>query len=155
MTWHYPYYPSQHIVEFQSGNSDGHDVTDGQVLYLNITFATPLLADPSTSAPASALTGTPACRRAGTLREFHLTILVFGTLGTTEAGTLAILVNNTTATNISTGLQWNAITQAYDLTGLNVPLPNDSFWTPRITAPTFSTNPTDTYYAGWALITHP
>lgn len=144
---------SQDTYRFQSGNSDGHDVTDGQVLYLALSFATPILGDPSTTAPTVETLTTPKEYIGGRIRRVFVTTVVAGTLSSGENTTVAVLVNNTTATDVITTLETNAVASSSDSGEVSVPLPAGCFWTLRITAPSFATNPTDVHFVATVIVT--
>lgn len=158
MTWHVPQYPSQETPRFQAGDSGGYDPVSATPFYLPLNYATPLLADPPTTAPTAGGVGTPTQAVAGRVRHVHLQILRFGTNASAQSGTLDILVNNTTATTAISGVTWNEATGINNLFSdltLNIPLPAGCFWTVRITPPTWTTTPTVTFYVAKVVVSYP
>lgn len=147
--------PSQDTYRYQSGNSDGFDLTDGLVFYIALSFATPILGDPTTSAPTAESLTVPKEYIGGTIRRVFLSTVVFGTQSSGENCTVAVLVNNTTATDVITNLETNAVSSSSDSGEVNVALPPGCFWVLRITAPTFATEPQDVHFVATAIVTRP
>lgn len=138
------------------GDNGGFNPADATAFYFGLTYGGVLQADPVTSAPTVATVSIPSIRAAGTIREVYLSIVVGGTLGTTETGTGAIRVNNGTDTTVfNNTLQWNAISQTYSATGLSIALAVGDFFSFKITPPTWVTNPTVTFYGAQVVITYP
>lgn len=80
--------------------------------------------------------------RAGTLTKFRCSVYVAGTLATTEQSTLFFRLNDTTNTNISTVVQFDALQQTYSNTGLAITIADGDFGVIGLTTPTWVTNPT-------------
>lgn len=133
----------------------GYIVVDATPFYLGLAMGT-IVANPATTAPTAADAIYPIVRCPMTITDAYLTIVVGGTLGTTETGTGALLVNNSVATTVfNNNLQWNAVTQRYSATGLTIALAPGDYFTFRITPPTLVTNPTGTFYALQLVYTTP
>ena len=78
-----------------------------------------------------------ACR----MRTIYIQIVVSGTLGTTEQGSLAFRKNATTSTTISSAVQADATSQTYS-TDLDVSMAAGDFFEILWATPAWSTNPT-------------
>jgi hypothetical protein len=68
-------------------------------------------------------------------------VLVAGTLGTTEAATINLVVGSST-TAVLAGTQFNAIEQNYSASNLSISVPAGTTWEGNYITPTFVTNPT-------------
>ena len=84
--------------------------------------------------------------KAGTITDISVEIGVHGTLGTTENATLALGLNNTSFTTISSTARHNAARQAYTLTGQSIAVVAGDYLQLRIVEPAFVTNPTNVIY---------
>jgi hypothetical protein len=112
----------------------------------------------TTTAPTAASPTTPLVKRACTITEVYFTIVVAGTNGTAETGTLFVRVNNTTDfTVVNNTLAWNvgATGATHSVTGLSISLVPGDFWTLKIDPPTWATNPTNVFYVGQTVLTFP
>lgn len=79
---------------------------------------------------------------AGTINKVYGNLNVAGTLGTTENATLALRLNNTTNTNITTTLKFNAVNTAFNTTTLGLAVSAGDFIELVLICPTWATNPT-------------
>lgn len=86
-----------------------------------------------------------ACRfympRAGTINTVYGNLNVAGTLGSTENATLALRLNNTTNSNITTTLKFNAVNTAFNTTSLGLSVSAGDFVEAILISPTWATNP--------------
>jgi hypothetical protein len=79
-------------------------------------------------------------------------LLVLGTLGTTEAATLSIRVNNTTDYQVSAAVLHDAAIARFSNAAMSVPIVPNDFIEMKIVMPTFATNPTNVLYSVSLLI---
>lgn len=93
--------------------------------------------NPSTTAGIPVVVST-----AGIVIAAYLSVYVSGTLGTTEQATFHLRVNNTTDNTLSSVVQFNAVTQRYNITGLNVAIARGDTLLLKMVMPTWVTNPT-------------
>lgn len=146
-------------IQFISGDSGGGPALDNTNYYLALNVGTILTVDATAIAPTSGGLVTPIARAAMTITDVYLTIVNAVTSASTETGTGAILVNNTTATTVfNNTLQWSGTPttiNAYSATGLSIPLAAGDFWTFRIAVPNMATNPTNVWYAATIYGTSP
>lgn len=148
-------FPGAGSYMFANGDSAGYDPIDATPFYMGLGAGS-ITADPVTTAPTAADAIYPIVRAPIVITDAYLTIVRGGVAGTTETGSGAFLVDNTTATTVfSNTLQWNAVTQRYSATGLTIRIAAGSFFTFRITPPTWVTNPTVTFYALQVVYTSP
>lgn len=77
----------------------------------------------------------------GTITAVYINAFTSGTVGTTETGTLAFRVNNTTDNTISSAIVHDSGVHNYTVSGLNIPLIAGDYFTPKFTTPTWATNP--------------
>ena len=80
--------------------------------------------------------------RTGKLIAAYASILVAGTLATTENSTLAFRLNDTTDTTVSSVVQFNAVHTDYSNTALGVAVTAGGFFAGKLTTPAWVTNPT-------------
>jgi len=79
---------------------------------------------------------------AGTINKMYGNLNVAGTLGTTENATLALRLNNTSNTNVTTTLQFNAVNTTFNNTTLGLSVTAGDFIEVILISPTWATNPT-------------
>ena len=79
---------------------------------------------------------------ATTITKAYGLVRIAGTLGSAENVTVAIRVNNTTDTNITTTSQWTANPTTFSNTGLSLALSAGDFIEIKLVYPTWATNPT-------------
>lgn len=114
-----------------------------------------------TIATATAPTAGPIvalARRAGTITDVRFAMLVSGTNGSGETGSLIIRVNDTTDTTVvNNTLVWNtgATLTNYTATGLTIALAAGDYFIPKIDPPTWATNPTNVFYLCQVTVTYP
>lgn len=89
--------------------------------------------------------------KAGTIKVASILIRITGTLGTSETVSFDIFLNSTTATNIGT-IAFDATSQRLSNTGLSVAVAQGDILEIRLTAPTWSTNPTTVFLSGVVYI---
>lgn len=77
----------------------------------------------------------------GTITSVYINAFTSGTVGTTETGTLALRLNNTTETSISTAVVHDSGVHNYTVNGLSIALVAGDYITPKFTTPTWVTNP--------------
>lgn len=151
----YPPFQAQESFHFISGDSGGYNPTDATAFYTGLVTGI-LQVDPITTAPSAGSGQYPTALVHATVREVYLSIVVLGTLGTTETGTGAIRVNNGTDNTVfNNTLQWNSASQIYSNTALAIPLSPGDFFSLKITPPTWATNPTTTHYIARVVVTYP
>ncbi len=85
--------------------------------------------------------------KSGTIKAIYAEVSVAGTLGSSETGTLAIRINNTTDVNITTGYKADATNQAYNATSLTQTVSAGDYINVKIVNPTWATNPTTVKYS--------
>lgn len=86
-----------------------------------------------------------------TLIAANIQMLTIGTLGTSENSTLSIRVNNTTDSQVSNTIKFNALNTHQFASGLNINVLATDYFESKLTTATFATNPTQvagaiTYY---------
>ena len=112
------------------------------------------LAQPFTNHTASNLVGQMIYMpRSGTITAFYGNFLVQGTLGSNENCTLAIRLNNTTDTNISTTIQLTAALVSVSNSSLNISVAAGDYIEYKFISPSWSTNPTTVSLQGSINIT--
>lgn len=139
------------MTTWAGGKTAGYAVPDGQTFYL---FFNPVgifgTVDPATVAPSAVGVSTPTTIAPWTITRVEFSITNAVTTTSAETGSLFIRVNNTTDTTIfNNTLQWSGTptnVNNYSATGLSLALATGDYWTVKITAPTFATNPTNTWY---------
>lgn len=144
---------------FQSGDAGGYTPVDATPFYTFLNVG-PLTGDPVTTAPAAQGAFTGNAFMAGTIKAVYLTIYVAGTRGSNEQGTADVRINNTTDTQILTGLKWDDATagigvQSYSATSLSIALAAGDWLVLKITPPTWGTNPTTSWYVCQIWATYP
>lgn len=90
-------------------------------------------------------------QRRGRIVGATLSVLVAGTLGTTEDATVAIRVNNTTDYTVTAAAKFNAAGQYYTV-ALDVVLNPTDYFEWKVVTPTWATNPTTVCLAGTAWL---
>jgi len=80
--------------------------------------------------------------KAGTIKAAYGTINVAGTLSSGEDSTVAIRLNDTTNTNISTTVETNATNNAFSNSSLSINVAAGDFIDILLITPTWTTNPT-------------
>jgi len=140
-------------ISFGNGLGAGYAVVDNTNHYMAFC------ANPGVTA-ATAANGLNSVnqRRAGTITDVYFAILVGGTNGSGETGSLIIRVNNTTDnTIVNNTVVWNTgVTfTEYNTTGLSLALAAGDFWQVKIDPPTFATNPTAVFYFCQVTVTYP
>jgi hypothetical protein len=80
--------------------------------------------------------------QAATIKAAYGNITVLGTLGTTENITIAIRLNDTTNTNITTTAQAAAVENTFNNTGLSISVVAGDYIDILFVAPAWVTNPT-------------
>lgn len=80
--------------------------------------------------------------RNATITKVYGSFTVAGTLGSNENTTVALRLNDTSNTNISTTVQLTASTVNFSNTGLSISLSAGDYITPLLICPTWGTNPT-------------
>lgn len=81
--------------------------------------------------------------KAGTITTAYFTVRNEGTLGTSETSTVAIRLNNTTDTSVSTAVQADSAIETFSNTGLSISVAQGDYIEFKWTTPAWSTNPTD------------
>lgn len=117
------------------GGADQFNPADGGVYYVG-------------AYPARAADTTAAVKRvyipvAGTLDIAYVEFWNSGTLGTTETSTIAVRLNNTTDTTISSSVKNDAATTVFSNTSLGITVAAGDYVELKWTCPTWSTNPTN------------
>lgn len=130
---------------FVGGDAGGYNPADTTPFYLSLNIG-PLTGDPSTTAATVANATIPNARVACRIIAAYIDVYVISTLGSAETGTAAIRVNNTTDTTISSSVQWTAVAQSYNNTGLNIALAVGDYFQIKIIPPAWATNPISTFY---------
>ncbi len=107
------------------------------------------IADASTTFFGSANVGTTVgstnfvvVPKTGTIKAIYATALVRGTLGTNEAGTLSVRLNDTTDITVSAAVDLSSASSNYSATGLSQAVTAGNLLMCKFVAPTYSTNPT-------------
>lgn len=113
----------------------GISPADGTVYYIG----SPFNIAPTTTADNRRIYVRKAC----TIKTADIGIVVAGVLGTGESSTIAIRVNNTTDTTISSAVTHSALYQQFSNTGLSISLSAGDYFEIKWTTPTWSTNPTN------------
>jgi len=83
----------------------------------------------------------------GTITKCYGTATVSGTLGTTETSTVAIRLNNTTDTTVTSSLAMNTADNAFSNTGLSISVTAGDYIEYKVTTPAWATNPTAVRFA--------
>lgn len=83
--------------------------------------------------------------RAGKIIKANIFGIVAGTLGTAETSTIAIRLNNTTDTTISSTLVCNATPFVITNSALGIAVAENDYISVKWTTPTWVTNPTSVY----------
>lgn len=91
--------------------------------------------------------------KTGTLNVCYGAVTVQGTLGSNENCTLAIRLNDTTDTNVTTTLQLTGASNTFSNTGLGIAVTAGNFISFKFISPTWATNPTNCCFTGTVLIT--
>lgn len=78
---------------------------------------------------------------AGIITAVYINAVASGTVGTTEASTLAIRLNNTSDTVIDSGIVLDTGAHNYIHTGLSIPVSAGDFISPKLITPAWATNP--------------
>lgn len=78
----------------------------------------------------------------GTIKTCYGAITVQGTLGSNENCTIALRLNNTTDTNVTTTLQLTAASNAFNNSGLSIAVAAGDYFEVKFIGPTWATNPT-------------
>jgi hypothetical protein len=138
---------------FGNGLGAGFAPTDNTNHYLGAA------ANPTNTAPTAANSANAVmARQAGTITDVYFGILVGGTNGSAETGSLMIRVNDTTDNTIfNNTIAWNvgAVFTAHTATGLSVALSAGDFWAVKLDPPTWATNPTAVFYFCQVVVTYP
>ena len=135
------------FITLVNGSGPGYSPVDATPFYLVQDVGAILSGAPSTTAPAAVSITTPAMPVALTIVSVYLAI-VAASPGSAETGSAAIRVNNGTDTTVfNNTVQWNAATNLFTATGLSIAVAAGSFFSLKITPPTWATDPTGTYYA--------
>jgi hypothetical protein len=138
---------------FGNGLGAGFAPTDNTNHYLGAA------ANPTNTAPTAANSvNAVKMRRAGTITDVHFGILVAGTNGSAETGSLMIRVNDTTDYTIfNNTIAWNvgAVFTAHDATSLTHALASGDYWVVKLDPPTWATNPTAVFYFCQVVVTYP
>ena len=79
----------------------------------------------------------------GTITKSYLFVATDGTSGSAETSTIAIVINNSFATNVSTGVRTNSTGILYSNTALSISVATGDYIEWRWIAPTWATNPTN------------
>lgn len=95
--------------------------------------------------PTNASTGyyKLAVPKSGVITGATINTSNIGTLGTTEASTMVIRVNNTTDYALSTTVAYDTISSVYTISGLNIPVMAGDYLQIKWTTPAWVTNPTN------------
>ena len=80
--------------------------------------------------------------KAGTIKVAYIHAHVGGALGTTETSTIAIRLNNTSDTTISSAVTFDAVTAAFSNTALTLAVVQGDYIEIKWTPPAWVTNPT-------------
>jgi hypothetical protein len=137
--------PSSVSYFFGNGLGAGFAPVDNINHYLGVA------SNPTSTAPTSAnsVNAVRMRRAPGTITDIHFGLLVGGTNGTAETGSLMIRVNDSVDYTIfNNTIAWNIgpTFTAHDATGLTLALAVGDFWTVKIDPPTWVTNPTAVFY---------
>lgn len=92
------------------------------------------------------------CPIAGTITTVYGNFNTSGTLGSNQNATLAVRLNDTTDTTISSTIQLTANNVAFNNTGLSIAVAAGDFISFKFTGPTWSTNPTQVSVSVTAFI---
>ncbi len=84
--------------------------------------------------------------KTGTIRQCYGVLSVQGTLGTSENITVAIRLNDTTNTNVTTTLQATAIQNAISNAAVNMAVTAGDYISMMVITPAWSTNPTNVQF---------
>jgi len=79
----------------------------------------------------------------GTITKSYIFVATDGTLGTGETSTIAILKNNSTATNVSTTVTTNSTGILFSNTALSISVAAGDYIEWRWVCPTWATNPSN------------
>ncbi len=90
---------------------------------------------------------------AGTITAVYGTVTVGGTLGSSENCTLRILLNGTSATDITTTLQLTSADNTFSNNGLSISVTAGDFINIEFIGPVFATNPSDVVSSISVLVT--
>lgn len=137
----------------------GNALGSGQAPVDNTNYYMGVAMNPGTTAPSSGnLTTAPRMRKAGTITDVEFNVVVAGTNGSAETGSIFIRVNDTTDTVIfNNTIAWNVGSGGgvHQASGLSIALAVNDFWTVKIDPPTWATNPTAVFYACHVTVTFP
>jgi hypothetical protein len=90
--------------------------------------------------------------KSGTITRADIYISTDGTLGTSEASSLYLRVNNTTDYLLSNVISHNSQVYKFNKTGLNIPITNTDNLVLKFVTPTWVTNPTSVYFSVVLLV---
>ena len=90
-------------------------------------------------------------RKAGRINIAELIVSIFGGLGTNEAVSIYVRLNNTTDYLIGAG-SFDAVERVFSNTALGVPLIIGDYVEIKVVCPVWVTNPTTVYIAGYLLV---
>jgi len=88
----------------------------------------------------------------GTIDSVYGAIFVDGTLASAQNCTLAIRVNNTTDTNLTTTLQLTSATNALSFTGIGLSVSAGDYISLKIITPAWTTNPNSVHLTATVLV---
>lgn len=150
----YPNAPGGGGWMFCGGDSGGYNPADTTPYYWGLSLGL-LTGDPTTTAPTAAAVNIPIVRVPMTITDVYL-LTSAQVVGSTETGTFALRINNTTDQVIFNNVvQWNAAIQAYTANNLTIALAPGDFFCPKITPPAWGTNPTGTFHVVHCIYTTP
>lgn len=89
--------------------------------------------------------------RSGTIIRACVMLSVAGTLGSNETGTLAVRLNNSSNTNITTTATWDAVTATF-CADISVAVSQGDYFEIQAAYPTWATNPTTVRMFGSVLV---
>jgi len=89
---------------------------------------------------------------AGTITVADLYVHVAGTLGSSNAATVSVRLNNTTDTTISAAVTTTAVSQVFSNTGLSIAVAAGDYIELKWVSPTWTTNPTTVNWFGDVFI---
>ncbi len=121
----------------------------GSGAFVNPADATTYYVIPNTSwvtTFAASVPGRLTIPKTGSIKAAYGFINVAGTLGSNENVTVAIRLNDTTNTNITSTLQMTAIVSTFSNAALNISVTAGDVITFQVITPTWGTNPTNVIF---------
>lgn len=130
-------------LSYAFGNNASINPADGSTQYTGCA---------DVAAASTAAVNRCVISRTGTIIRACVMISVAGTLGDSATGTIAVRLNNTSNTNITTSAQWTAATQTY-CADISVAVVQGDYFEIQVACPTWATtNPTTVRYFGVVVV---